>query len=104
MLRITLHQDSETIRLQLEGRLAAPWLDELDESFQRAVASASGSKVAVDLTGLISVDRAGRTYLEAMHRRGVQFIVGDCETKSIIDEIAGSPAPSHRHPEQSANL
>ena len=104
MLRITVHQDSQTIRLQLEGRLAAPWLDELDESFQRAVASVSGSKVAVDLTGLISVDRAGRTYLEAMHRHGVQFIVGDCETKSIIDEIVSSAASSRPHPEQSANL
>lgn len=104
MLRITVHQASQTIRLQLEGRLAAPWLDELDESFQRAVASESGSKVAMDLTGLISIDRAGRTYLEAMHQQGVQFIVGDCETKSIIDEIVGGAAAGRRHPKQNANL
>lgn len=104
MLRITVHQASQTIRLQLEGRLAAPWLDELDESFQRAVASEGGSKVAVDLTGLISIDRAGRTYLEAMHRHGVQFIVGDCETKSIIDEIVDSAAPSRLQPKQNTNL
>jgi anti-anti-sigma regulatory factor len=104
MLRITVHKDAQTITLQLEGRLAAPWLEELDESFQRSVAGESGPKVAVDLTGLISIDRAGRTYLEAMHQQGVQFTVGDCETKSIIDEIAGSAAAGRRQPKQNANL
>ena len=85
------------VRLQLEGRLAAPWLEELDETFQRALASKRQPKIEVDLTGLISIDRGGKTYLEKMHQRGVEFTVGDCETKSIVDEIISKSAIGRRH-------
>jgi len=87
MLRITVHNDSQSIRLQLEGRLAAPWLEALDECWKRAVANEGQPRLEVDLTGLTSIDRAGKASLEAMHRQGAKFIVSDCETKSIVDEI-----------------
>lgn len=102
MLRITVHRDEQTIRLQLEGRLAGPWLEELDETFQRALADKRQPKIEVDLTGLISIDRGGKTYLESMHQRRVEFIVGDCETKSIVDEIANASASGPRHLNQNA--
>lgn len=93
MLRITVQNDSKTVGLQLEGRLAGPWVKELDECWQRARASEKQSNIKVDLTGLVSIDRAGKAYLEAMHKRGADFIVGDCEMKSIIDEIVSKSAP-----------
>ena len=97
MLRITVHNNEQTVRLQLEGRLAGPWLEELDETFKRALASERQQTIEVDLTGLIAIDRGGKTYLESMHQRGVEFIVGDCETKSIVDEIASKSATGRRH-------
>ncbi len=97
MLRITVHNDEQTIMLQLEGRLAGPWLDELDETFQRALATKTQPKIEVDLTGLISIDRGAKTYLESMHQRGVEFLVGDCEMKSIVDEISRKSANGRRH-------
>ena len=84
MLRITVHNNSQTIRLQLEGRLAGPWVTELDECWQRTFASKRQPNIEVDLTGLISIDPAGKTCLAAMHHRGAAFIVADCETKSIV--------------------
>ena len=97
MLRITVQNDEQTVTLQLEGRLAGPWLEELDETFQRALAGKRQPKIEVDLTGLISIDRGGKTYLESMHHRGVEFIVGDCEMKSIVDEISNKSATGRRH-------
>jgi len=97
MLRITVHNNEQMVRLQLEGRLAGPWLEELHETFQRALASKGQPKIEVDLTGLISIDREGKIYLESMHQRGVEFIVGDCETKSIVDEIASKSSTDRRH-------
>jgi hypothetical protein len=96
MLRITVQNDAQTVTLQLEGRLAGPWLEELDETFQRALVGKRQPKIEVDLTGLISIDRGGKTYLESMHQRGVEFIVGDCETKSIVDEISSKSATARR--------
>ena len=96
MLRITVHKNSQTVRLQLEGRLAGAWVEELDECWRRTLASETQPNVEVDLTGLISIDRAGKAYLAAMHRQGANFIVADCETKSIVDEIVGKSASRHR--------
>ncbi len=96
MLRITVHKNSQTVRLQLEGRLAGAWVEELDECWQRTFASETQPNVEVDLTGLISIDRAGKAYLAAMHRRGANFIVADCETKSIVDEMASKSKSGRR--------
>ena len=60
MLRITVHKNSQTIRLQLEGRLAGPWLTELDECWRRTFASERQPNIEVDLTGLISIDPSGQ--------------------------------------------
>ena len=96
MLRITVHKNSQITRLQLEGRLAGAWVEELDECWQRTLASETLPNVEVDLTGLLSIDRAGKAYLAAMHRRGANFIVADCEMKSIVDEIVGKSASRRR--------
>jgi hypothetical protein len=96
MLRITVHKNSQTARLQLEGRLAGPWVTELDKCWRRTFASERQPNIEVDLTGLISTDPAGKAYLATMYRQGAKFIVADCETKSIVDEIVHKSAPHSR--------
>ena len=96
MLRITVHKNSQTVRLQLEGRLAGPWVDRAGRILARTLASERQPNIEVDLTGLISIDRAGKSCLAAMHHRGAEFIVADCETKSIVDEIVGKSASQSR--------
>ena len=96
MLRITVHKNSQTPRLQLEGRLAGPWVTELDECWRRTFASNRQPNIDVDLTGLMSFDPAGKAYLAAMYRQGAKFIVADCETKSIVDEIVDKSVPQSR--------
>jgi hypothetical protein len=97
MLRITVHENSQTIRLQLEGRLAGPWVIELDECWRRRFASERQPNIEVDLTGLISIDAAGKVCLAELHHRGAAFVVADCETKSIVDEIVDRSAAQNRY-------
>ena len=59
MLRITVHNNSQTVTFQLEGRLTGPWLEELDECWQRTLASETQPNVEVDLTGS-DLDRPSR--------------------------------------------
>jgi len=102
MLRITVHNNSQYITFQLEGRLSGPWIAELDKCWQRTLANEKQATVRVDLTELTFLDKAGKAYLESMHRRGAEFVTADCETKSIIDEITRNSSAANRQPTQSA--
>ena len=88
MLRITVHDAPRAITLQLEGKLSGPCLQELEDCWQRALASADKPILRVDLTGLTSADAAGKSCLRAMHRRGAEFVARDCLTKEIVSEIS----------------
>ena len=87
MLRITVHENQESLCFQLEGRLAGPWLRELEECWKSTLVQQRKSILRIDLTGVTFIDDAGKTCLAAMHRQGAEFVVADCLTKDIVSEI-----------------
>jgi hypothetical protein len=87
MLRITVHDDPQTLTFQLEGRLAGPWVRELEACWQSTMAHQRKPILRVDLTGTTSIDDAGKACLAAMHRQGAEFIATDCLTKDLVAEI-----------------
>lgn len=87
MLRITIHDDQESLCFQLEGRLAGPWLRELEECWKSTLAQQRKSILRVDLTGVTFIDNAGKTCLAAMHRQGAELVAADCLTREIVAEI-----------------
>jgi hypothetical protein len=87
MLRITFHDDPHAPTLQLEGRLAGPWLRALEECWQNTLTRRCKSVVRVDLTEVTYIDVAGKDCLAAMHRQGAEFIAADVLTKDIVAEI-----------------
>jgi anti-anti-sigma regulatory factor len=94
MLRITIHENQESLCFQLEGRLAGPWLRELEECWQSTLAQKRKPILRVDLTGVTFIDDAGKTCLAAMHRQGAELVAADCLTKEIVAEIRqGRPEP-----------
>lgn len=88
MLRVTVHDYPEAVVLQVEGRVAAPWLRELEKCWQKTVARQGKPVLTVDLTGVTFIDAPGKACLTVMHREGATFVAGDCLTKSIVEEIA----------------
>jgi len=92
MLRITIHDVPRTLTVRLEGRLAGPWVRELEECWRGALASRREPILRVDLTEVPSTDAAGRTCLAALHRQGAEFVAADCLMKAVVAEIIGSPA------------
>jgi anti-anti-sigma regulatory factor len=93
MLRITAHDNPRVLTLQLEGRLEGPWAAELERCWKATLAGLCKPKLRVDLTGVTFVDTAGRARLAALHRKGAEFIAGDCLTKAIVEEIANESHP-----------
>jgi ABC-type transporter Mla MlaB component len=93
MLRITIHDNPRDLTLQLEGRLAHPWLEVLEECWQNTLPRQLKPILRVDLTGVTFIDNGGKACLAAMHRQGAEFIAPDCLTKATVAEITQTPGP-----------
>jgi anti-anti-sigma regulatory factor len=87
MLRITVHDKTPVLTFQLEGELVGPWVRELEECWQRTLASQPEPILRVDLTGVTFIEEAGKTCLAALHRQGAEFVAADCLTNAIVAEI-----------------
>jgi len=87
MLRVTVHDTTRVLTFQLEGRLAGPWVRQLEECWQAATAGRRGLVLRVDLTGVTYIDAEGQHCLEALHRQGAEFVAADCLTKAAVAEI-----------------
>jgi hypothetical protein len=83
MLKITVHDTAGQLRLELEGRLTGAWVAEVDHCWHTA--SYPNKPLAVDLTGVVCVDRAGRYLLQLMHRDGASFVATDIMLQDILD-------------------
>jgi ABC-type transporter Mla MlaB component len=91
MMRITVHDAPRALTFRLEGRLAGPLVRELEECWRGALAGQREPIVRVDLTGVTSIDAAGRACLAALHRQGAEFIAADCLMKAVVAEITNTP-------------
>lgn len=100
MLRITIHDNTECFTFQIEGKLAGPWVRELEDCWQKTLAGRARPVVRVDLRGVTSLDAAGKALLAALHARGAEFVAAGCAIKAIIAEITGAPSPVHGCPEE----
>ena len=92
MLRITIHDKPGTLTFQLEGRLVGPWVRVLQECWQGALTRQRQAILRVDLTGVTSIDAAGRACLADLHCRGAEFIAADCLTRAVVAEITRPPS------------
>jgi hypothetical protein len=89
MLRISTHEDDQTVRLRLEGALAGSWVRELELTWRTVRATLRDRLLWVDLTGTTRVDAAGHYLLELMHKHGVQFLAAGPAMQALISEITG---------------
>jgi hypothetical protein len=94
MLRITVHNDSESRTFQLEGRLAGPWVRALEDCWQSTVAGPRKRVLRFDLTGVTSIDAAGKEFLAARHTEGAAFLASGCLMRAVVAEITDTPTPT----------
>jgi hypothetical protein len=98
MMRITVHHAPRILTFRLEGRLAGPWVRELEECWRGALAGQREPILRVDLTEVTSIDAPGRACLEALHRQGADLIAADCLMKAVVAEITRAPVPDPETP------
>jgi len=84
MLRISRTEVDGEVTLQLEGKLLAPWLDELE-----AMVVVGGNRLRLDLAQVTFVDRAGAELLRVLQVRGVAVM--NC-SQFVIELLRATPA------------
>jgi outer membrane protein len=87
MLRITTEKKRGKIFLNVEGRLAGPWVATLEQCWRELHAASPSEKFNVNLCGVSFIDAAGRMLLLEMHRQGGQLIAEGCLNQAIVQEI-----------------
>jgi hypothetical protein len=101
MLRITTHEKPESLTIQLEGKLAGPWVQELDKCWLNCGAREGKTFIRFDLTGLTFVDAAGKEFLAARYGEGAELVAAGCLMKAIVAEVTQSPVVLRRMPDDS---
>jgi anti-anti-sigma regulatory factor len=94
MLRITVHDNPGCLTFQLEGKLAGPWVQELEHCWQKTLAGHPRPVVRVDLRGVTFLDAAGKEFLIALHARGAKLVAADCAMKAVVAEVTRLPLPT----------
>jgi len=87
MLRITTSETAEGLKLKLEGKLAGPWVGELERCWCASFEGRHPAEILIDLAGLTFVDTAGKTLLCSMSHAGAKLVGAGLVPKSLIDEI-----------------
>ncbi len=88
MLRITVQDEPDEVRLKLEGKLAGPWVAELEDAWRAAQPALAGRSVSLDLTAVGYVDSAGVYLLALLRRSGVQVTVAGTVMADLVRTIA----------------
>ena len=87
MLKITTLTNAESTVLRLEGRLAGPWVQELERCWDSTVGTPTNHPMSVDLSAVTYVDSDGKDLLKKIHQQGAKLIASGCLTSCIVNEI-----------------
>lgn len=90
MLKITTQMEDGILLFGLEGRLAGPWVKELELCWRSAAGTQQSHPVRVDLTSVAFIDEEGKELLKEMHGEGVELVASGCMNKCIVERITYS--------------
>ena len=87
MLRITIHEGSKGPTIQLEGKLAGPWVEELLRIRDSLAPSLGSKQLQLDLRGVAFVDAEGRHLLREIYRQtNARFLTDSPLTQYFADD------------------
>jgi hypothetical protein len=85
MLKITTKTSPAGTVFEVEGKLAGPWVQELEGCWREV--SNSERSVRVMLCGITFIDDKGRDLLVEMYRHGAELVADGCMNKAMVEEI-----------------
>ena len=87
MLRITIQDDALKTTIKLEGKIAGPWVEELNRTWHSLGSGLDSKRFCVDLRDVAFVDRAGKQVLrEIFQKTEAEFLTNSPLTRYFADE------------------
>jgi len=87
MLKISIVERRNQRRLVLEGKLVAPWAQELTPAYKEASADLNGRELVIDVKGLTAISEDGEIALLELTKEGVSFRHPGVFTKHILKRL-----------------
>ena len=88
MMKISMVEHRTQRRLVLEGKLVAPWADELRPACERARVDLNGRELVVEVKNLTAINQAGENLLLELMQEGVKFRGHGVFTRHMLKQIA----------------
>lgn len=90
MLKITeqQHMAPGIVSLILEGRLAGPWVIELQAYVEQVLVNQRRC-AKIDLAGVTYIDAEGKALLTRLWGEGAELRASGCLTRCVVEEITG---------------
>lgn len=98
MLKITLHDSADELRLRLEGKLCGPWVGELRQCWRTASSTTEGRRTVLDLRDVDFVDGEGQILIADMRDQGVYLLAETPLIQSLIEEAPAFNSEMVRNP------
>jgi hypothetical protein len=86
MLRIDTTETASRVTFELQGRLIGPWVPLLESLWRSSECQCGRGSIAVDLTGVTAIDRAGRYLLRLMEAKSVMLEGGGIGIRALLDD------------------
>ena len=87
-LRITVLERWDSVTIQLEGRIAGPWVNELDRAWRELIPRIDSKRLIIDLRGVTFVGEAGRKLLaEFCAQNGGRILANTPMTMYVAQQI-----------------
>lgn len=90
MLKITMQITAGVMTFALEGKLAGPWVKEMELCWRSAAETQQIHPVRVDLSSVTFIDEEGKALLGLMYREGAKLVATGCLNKCIVEGITHS--------------
>jgi anti-anti-sigma regulatory factor len=88
MLKISIVEERKQRRLVVEGRLVAPWSDELKAACERAESGLDGRELVIDLKNLTTISQQGENVLLELMKQGARCRGCGVFTNEILKQVA----------------
>ena len=88
MLKISIVEEKKRRRLVVEGKLVAPWSDELKAACERAGSGLNGRELVIDLKNITTISRQGENVLLELMKQGARCRGCGVFTNEILKQVA----------------
>ncbi len=88
MLKISIVEGRKQRRLVVEGKVVAPWCDELKAACDRAGSGLNGRELVIELKNVTPISQQGENLLLELMKQGVRFRGCGVFTNEILKQVA----------------